>query len=243
MGVNSLYDMDFEKAIEIIYPKYLLMNTLSLLPDTIMLPVDISPLVQGAYDDLGVNVDKRLFEQYDKAKKEYETMIAKKESRADVFRIGCPDGGNHGDMVDWVSTKREDKNDKQAEATVRDIEDSLEVIILWRDSENRLRLFPWIEEREGIADYELHPGYMPDEQVARILASCTISLPLRGKQIDDAIEELDDGRFSEWWKSYWLNGELFLVLDKNKSCELAGHTIKYSWEIGLEMFCGRGVDE
>jgi CRISPR-associated endonuclease/helicase Cas3 len=238
-GVASRDDMLFEEVIENIYPRYLLMNTVLLLPDSIALPADISPLVQSAYDDRSADVDERLAERYAAAKGTYDFTVDDKEARARAFQIRGPDGGVHRNMVDWIDVERDDANDKKAEASVRDTEDNLEVIVLWRDGTGRLRLFPWIEERENLGDYELHPGYAPEESVARALAVCTVSLPLhKDWQIDGAIRELESSGPPDWQESHWLAGELFLILDEEFRCELIGFDVKYGWETGLQFHYG-----
>jgi CRISPR-associated endonuclease/helicase Cas3 len=260
-GVESKKEMLFAEAIEKIYPRYLLMNTLLLLPPCIILPTDISPLVQSAYDAKGVdiekniqrervsaerdhnvketNIDEDIAQQYMDAKINYEDEIHNKRGKAGAFQIGFPNGGSERTMVNWLNIERKDARDakaNEAEASVRDTEDRLEVIVLWRDKESRLRLFPWIEEYTEIGDYELSPYYTPAEHVAKRLASCTVSLPIYNDgQIGEAIDVLEKEGHVAWQKSPWLNGELFLILDENKRGRLVGYEMSYSCEKGLEM--------
>ncbi|MDR2162671.1 MAG: CRISPR-associated helicase Cas3' [Clostridiales Family XIII bacterium] len=235
-GVLSPNEMNFKEAIEKIYPRYLLMNTVLLLSTSITLPSDISHLVQNAYDDRGLDTSGDIAEKYALAKNDYDSIVNDKKTRARDFQIGGPSGGYDKNMVGWIDIERNDTNDKEAEASVRDTEDSLEVIMLWRDADKRLRLFPWIEEREGMGNYELNPDYTPDESVARVLASCTVNLPIRKDwQIDLAIKQLEEEGFPAWQKSYWLAGELFLILDEEMYCDFIGYSVRYSWETGLEM--------
>jgi hypothetical protein len=212
------------------------MNAVSLLPDSVAIPADISRLVQDAYDDGGVDVCETLTDSYASAKNEYDFIVNDKESRARAFRINDAAGGYDENMVGWIDATRKDTNDKQAEASVRDTEDSLEVIVLWRDSGGRLRLLPWIEKIAGVKEYELDQYYTPDESVARALAFCTVNLPLhKDWQIDRAIKELESEGFSAWQDSYWLEGELFLILNESMHCELIGYEVRYTWEKGLKM--------
>jgi CRISPR-associated endonuclease/helicase Cas3 len=243
IGVKSRENMLFEDAITEIYPQYLLMNTVHLLPDSVLLPDDISPLVQNTYDDSGVDIDERLFDQYAIARGDYDRIISQKEERANDFQIGDPSKVAIKNMVNWIDIERNDGKNNEAEASVRDTEDSLEVIVLMRDQENRLRLLPEIERIAGIGDYELSRDYAPNDAVAKILASCTIRLPFRKDwQISKVIKELEQ-ELREWQQSYWLRGELFLILDANMRCELAGYEVEYSGDRGLRLYWKRGKDE
>jgi hypothetical protein len=95
-----------------------------------------------------------------------------------------------------------------------------------------------------MGNYELNPDYTPDESVARVLASCTINLPLREDwQIDRAIKQLEEEGFPAWQTSYWLAGELFLILDEEMCCDFMGYSVRYSWEKGLEMHYTKKEDE
>jgi CRISPR-associated endonuclease/helicase Cas3 len=243
IGVKSRENMLFEDAITEIYPQYLLMNTVQLLPDSVLLPDDISILVQNTYDDNGVDIGEHLFDQYAIAKRDYDEIISQKEERANDFQIGAPGQTITGNMVNWINVERSDGKNKEAEASVRDTEDSLEVIVLMRDQESRLRLLPVIEKISNIGDYELFRDYVPNEAVAKILASCTIRLPFRKDwQISKAIKELEQ-ELQEWQQSHWLKGELFLILDENMHCKLAGCEVEYSEDKGLELHWKRGKNE
>ena len=110
---------DSEKAHnkESVYSNYLLERTRRLLPGTIKLPDDISPLVNSTYDGsdgLG--------------KPEYDMMIADKQSRADAFRLSEPNRG-YPTIVGLLQHSVSD-SDKAAEASVRDGEDAIEVVLI-----------------------------------------------------------------------------------------------------------------
>lgn len=102
---------------ENVYSYYLLERTRQLLPDTIKLPDDISHLVNSAYDDSD-----------GPGKPEYEMMIAGKQSRASAFRLSEPNGG-YPSIVGLLQHAVSD-SDKAAEASVRDGEDAIEVVLI-----------------------------------------------------------------------------------------------------------------
>jgi len=102
---------------QVIYGEYLLERTRQLLPAKIKLPDDIAFLVNAAYDGSDV-----------KGIAEYKFKIEDKKRRAEVFQLEEPDGG-HPSITGLL---RQAVNDsaKDAEMSVRDGEDALEVIII-----------------------------------------------------------------------------------------------------------------
>lgn len=217
----------FEKDTENIYGKYLLLRTKARLPKFIILPGDISSLVQDVYGDesqfLSISPD------YLKAKADHEKYIAKKEKRAKDFRIGQP--WPEGNISSWLET---DVSDKSGEAAVRDSDESIEVLLIQKRKDGELCLLPWIEKGRIIAKNET-----PDEELSMAIARCSVRLPAilcAPWMIDETIKQLEDfcrEQLCQWQKSYWLSGQLFLVLDEKYSVNLCGYHIVYDKNIGL----------
>jgi hypothetical protein len=127
----------------------------------------------------------------------------------------------------------DDPSGKRGEAAVRDIEDSLEVLVVQRRG-NDYYMLPWLAKLRG----RKIPSNMPPEtELARALAECSIQLPRElCWKVDNTIRELEKIALLElrgWQQSPWLKGELFLVLDEKLSTELCGYHLQYDQDYGM----------
>ncbi|MFA5625489.1 MAG: CRISPR-associated helicase Cas3' [Bradymonadales bacterium] len=215
---------------QIIYSEYLLMRSQSLLKDRIVLPDDIAPLVQRTYSNEALPVAD--VEKLENARRKHNKDKEDKEYKAETFRIKKP--WSRSMLTSWLSTDVPIGSDKEAEAAVRDIDSSLEIIVLQAHGEDDLRFLPWIESGRRL------PSHMPPPSaLAQRLARCSLSMPpglASPYVIADTIKalELDNNRrVAAWQKSPWLKGELFLILDKDLRTTVCGHHISYSRECGL----------
>lgn len=222
-------DEAFEAGTATVYGEYLLLRTKALLPHRLILPDDISQLVQDAYDD-----ERHLFPEppgYQEAKRKQDGLIADKEKRAQDFQIDPPWPGPWQNLASWLDT---DVSDRRGEAAVRDTDESLEVLLVQAKDKGRLCLLPWVENGR-----EIPPNEMPDAKCAQAIARQSVRLPpelCKPWVIDKTIEELERlniERLSEWQKSHWLKGALALILDDKYSARLCGYRLTYDQEYGL----------
>ena len=217
----------FEAGTEEIYGKYLLMRTIACLPQRLVLPQDISKLVQDVYND-GCHL-LPASPEYDIAASEHKERIADKEKRAKDFRIGRP--WQEGNLSGWLNT---DVSDKSGEAAVRDGDESIEVLLIQKKRDGKLYFLPWIENGRELAQNETPAG-----ELARALACCCVRLPAilcAPWIIDSTIKTLEDiGRqqLFEWQKSPWLAGELVLILNEECSTSLGDYRLVYDQHFGL----------
>jgi CRISPR-associated endonuclease/helicase Cas3 len=231
--ISGMSDSGFDRGAELVYGKYLLMNTRALLPPQITLPDDISRLVQEAYHSEGVSVPLALQEEYKEAKNKHEQRIDKKINKARDFQISDP-YKRLDDLVGWLDTSiTDDPSGKRGEATVRDTEDTLEVLVVQRRA-GEYYMLPWLAKFKG-RKIPLHT--LPDVELARAMAECSIQLPRElCWNMDETISELEKislKELSAWQQSPWLKGELFLVLDENLSTELCGYHLQYDQSYGM----------
>lgn len=233
----------FDRGAELVYGKYLLMNTRELLPSSITLPDDIPQLVQKTYWPEGVPVPTELQQEYEAAKKEQEQRIDKKIAKARDFQISDP-YKRTGDLVGWLDTSvTDDPSGKRGEATVRDAEDSLEILVVQRRGKEYCML-PWLAKFKG---QKIPSDVTPEIELARAMAECSIQLPRAlCWKLDDTIKELEKIVLQElrtWQQSPWLKGELFLVLDEQLGTELCGYHLQYDQRYGmLSKKIGEGDD-
>src|SRR5690554_6442472 len=88
--IAGISDSGLDRGAELIYGKYLLMNTRALLPSHITLPDDIPQLVQETYRPDGLPMPPELQEEYKEAKSKHDQRIAKKIAKAHDFQISDP---------------------------------------------------------------------------------------------------------------------------------------------------------
>ncbi len=212
----------YGEANEAIYEKYFLMKTDSLLKKTINIPEDISSLVQKTYaekveKDAAMRVSQEQCEQHrDKAK-----------CKAQDFQIDKPRNAKsiHG-WLDWAQQGL-GQNEIRGQATVRDIKETLEIILLQKTKEEYFLL-------DGIKIADL-PPYEKEQRIARQVIRLPAALTPEYK-MDAIIHELETRtrkEFRDWQNSVWLKGELALVLDEHKRTNFEGWRLQYSDKIGL----------
>ncbi|MGI5901003.1 MAG: CRISPR-associated helicase Cas3' [Desulfitobacteriia bacterium] len=228
MGVEG---DDFEAGTKAVYGKYLLMRTKAFLPQKVILPKDIPQLVQHVYDSsLKISPEPL---GYLEAKKIWEKQKQDKETRAQNFQIDKIWSGSEYNLIGWLDTDVP-FSERHGEAAVRDIDESIEVLLVQEKKDANLYFLPWIEN--GCA---LPVDEIPDAHTARAIARQRIRLPrvfcLPGV-IDRTIEELEylnGKRLFQWQESPWLKGELVLIVDEQFRASLGGYSLIYDQKYGL----------
>ena len=231
MGVK---EEGFEEGSETIYGRYLLLRTKALLPQRITLPGDIPQLVQDVYDE---NLDPEPeLPGYREAKQKQEKQIDDKQKRAKDFQICPPWPKTSLNIAGWLDT---DVSDKRGEAAVRDTDESIEVLLIQERKDGEMCFLPWVKTDHKPVTCGISPYEVPDNKTAMLLACQRIRLPhafcvpwMIEKTIAE-LEQLNNERLSEWQKSPWLKGELFLILDDKYSTHLNGYHLVYDRDYGL----------
>ena len=223
LGINSLGD--YGDANEAIYEKYWLMKTDHFLPNTVQLPNDISRLVQAVYDP---ETDESI-SGIEEPRHDEEVVVKKEDSKAKAYQIDTP--YPHEDIHGWLDRDREGAgNDATAEAAVRDIKESIEVVLV---------------QHTANGDY-LVDGRSLDDVSDDVIAQQLIRLPNAvtsniAKAIDK-LERLTEKYYHNWQNSIWLKGMIALPLDQKLKTEFNGWLIHYSKDLGL-MYEKDGEDE
>lgn len=198
---------------KIIYTPWLLNKTLNSLPEEILLPDDISPLVQKVYSAV---------EESSEDYKEYVWEIAKMKSEAQKFLLPKPDRRSLHNLLDH------DVNDSDGNVAVRLGDTTVEVILLKQNADGAVMLL----DGTPIADKPSEKDYM-------VIANQTIRLPnaiAANRKTDDVIKALDNNNksVSVLSKSYLTADTPVLLLDDNNRGELLGYELEYSYEYGLK---------
>lgn len=215
-----------------IYKRYPLMRTRALLPERILLPCDVPSLVQDVYDDnAALPYEPPL---YAEAREEWFALTARKERRADTFRICPPWLEPTATLVGWLSAGVESLHEdvsqalseQAGEAKVRDGDESFEVILLV-EAKGAPKFLPWVEGGQtipiGAITYNLAQA-LARQRIRMPRPLCT---PWMIQKTIAELEELNAERFAVWRDSPWLNGELFLPMDERLTAKLNGYVLRY----------------
>lgn len=235
-------DGELEPGSRAIYGEWLLKRTQVLLPERILLPDDISPLVQAAYAE----PEEALPAEWQTSKEAYEKRIKDQQARAKAYCLKKPSASRKTTrrVKTLVGLLDNDAgSDPKAEAAVRDGDPSIDVLVVRRRADGQICFLPWQNGGRSIPLDEV-----PEETLARQLARQKLRLPHRfctPWQIDQTISELEQqSAFSgEWQKSSWLKGELFLVLDDELRGVLCGCDLQYQQNTGLLVMKQEEKDE
>ena len=237
-------ETEFDKGSTTVYGAYLLLKTKAFLKNTIQMPEDIPKLVQQSYEEgydaemvvrLSDGCDRNVIQAAcTQAKKEYERIISDKKSRSETFQIMNPKV-QEKDLVGWLKADRKDSSGKRGEATVRDTDSSLEVLVVMKKDDGYIYTLPWLPE---YADTRIDG--VPGDELAKAIAGCSVSLPAcftATWNIDQVIAELEtvalEHHLDDWYESYWLEGELFLVLNEEYGTPLLDKILIYNEKYGL----------
>lgn len=223
LGINA--PGDYGDANEAIYEKYWLMKTDHYLPDKLTLPDDISKLVQLVYDPA---TDKDV-PHIAEPKHDEQVAVGKEKSKAAVYQIATPDPA--ADLRGWLDRDQQGiDNDATAEAAVRDIKESIEVVLVQHTADG-----DFLVDGRSLDE-------VPDEVIAQQLIRLPNAVtPDIGKAIDK-LEKITEKYYHHWQDSIWLKGMIALPLDQQLAIDFNGWQIHYSSDQGL-MYKKDGEDE
>lgn len=213
-----------------IYGLAALLRGAAVLGDEIALPDDIAPLVRRAYDANLQSPDgwERRWAEAGSAER---LRTSDQQHRASTYLLDEPrEPENLNGFID-VDAGDPELNDARGQSQVRDSDDSLEVIAVWRDDDGTLRLPDCAPQHGGAILPTGLPWGRNEEGLARAMAACTLPLPrsmTHERVIDAVIEALEravDG--SAWQASHWVAGQLVLPFDSTNSARVAGFHLHY----------------
>ncbi|MFJ4683746.1 CRISPR-associated helicase Cas3' [Streptomyces sp. NPDC088789] len=205
------------------------------------LPDDISPLVQRAYGDEPFE-PAEWAEAAEQAGERHRALLAKKKHKAEGFLL-APVRRPGRPVYGWLEAHAGDADDSgKGRAQVRDSDETLEVLVVQRLADGRLRTVPWLDGGApgGRGGLELPTDFPPGRRAAEAVAACALTLPGRFSapwMIDRTIAELEKFLVPAWQvkECPWLAGELLLVLDERCQTRLAGYEVSYSPADGLRV--------
>lgn len=220
----------YDQGSEAIYGKWLLYRTWKFLKNEICLPDDIPVLVENVYDE---NFEEILTADEKAIFLDYRNSQKQKRIRAEQFCIPTPSNSRSpiiNSIEGMLDTSINDKSD--AEATVRDGDGSIEVIIMKNNNNGTISYVPWQNQGQ-----KLLAEYMPCREDVKKISMQKVRLPrifnYNWNDVIDELKSVTQTNLPEWIKSPTLKGELFLLLDENNEALLAGKRILYTKQEGL----------
>ncbi|MGW8375657.1 CRISPR-associated helicase Cas3' [Streptomyces sp. ODS28] len=207
----------------------------------VRLPVDISPLVQGAYG-AAPQGPEGWQEALAAAETTDEAYRSRQKEKARTYRLAGPKPPGRS-LLGWIDAGVGDADDTPAgRAQVRDAEDPVEVLVVQRTSEGSLRTLPHLPpDQQGRVrgGLKLPTDAPPGPHRARAVAASALRLPHHFcfMAADRAVAELEELYIEAWQgrECHWLAGQLILALDEDCQCSLAGFELHYSPDDGLEV--------
>lgn len=199
----------------------------------VRLPADVPAIVDAAYA-VEPCCPAGWREAILDADREASRAGAERERRAEVWLLRKPRGSGQSSLVDWLgnSVGDVDEDSAQGQAQVRDAEDGIEVCVVQRRSSGTLHVLPWIPRLGGT---ELPAQAAPPEELARVVATCTLRLPaylVRGPGGANLLLSLDKAP-PAWRDSHWLGRQPVLILDDDLEATLGDFRLRYDREQGL----------
>lgn len=219
-------DAAYDEGTEKIYGEYLLEKTKSILSHEIVLPDDISSLVQKVYREPKGSDDALNISGYD----EYVKKRQNQKERAEQFLLSH--NGASGKTIENILRNEDITKEKFAESSVRDSASSIEVLLMKRGEDGRV-LFV----NESFGECYIDSWAVPDNEVGKRIAQERLRLPhvfcYNERKVIDELEERNIKELSSWQKCPWLQGELILLMDQEGRTELNGYIMSYDGEKGL----------
>ena len=210
---EALYD----KGSSYIYTDWLLTQTEKHLKDVFCLPNDISLLVEKVYEK------PDMYKLNDAEIEYYECFIKEKDDkrkRANHFRITKVNGRFMTGLLD----------SKDALSNVRDGDDSIEAILLIKSNDKQIALLPWQSEGRQLSREEV-----PSYEEALIIQRQKIKLPNSFSKFhwEETNKALKNNEIEAWNDNSILKGESYVLLDADRTTEIAGYRINYDQKKGL----------
>ncbi len=226
----------FDQGTRAVYAEAILLRTAAVLHrrDVVRLPADIAPLVETVYGNSSEFVPESWRRALDAATRDLKNAQAKQRQAADSYRLGAVNPQRRT-LIGWVSGPDVDPElSPPGRATVRDTEETLEVVVLQHDGSGGFFIPAWIE-RGGRG--QIPSNEVPDARLTRTILGCMLRLPIgmcRGNALDRHIQTLErEFELQAWHSSPALRGELVLALDMEGRGRLNEFDVSYSPEDGF----------
>lgn len=221
-GAKSLGDYGLNSYI---YEDYYLTKTDYFLPAELKLPDNTAPLIQKVYDP--GDDDEVPFSGIKKLHHELELKLSKKKTDAKTYQIDNPRPADtlHG----WLDNDKNDAdtNEAVAQATVRDIQPTIETVLVVKDNGGHY----WLADHRGGRPLST----VSDEQISEETIRLPYAVCSHGNLADliDQLKTQTKQSFPTWRNSIWLRNALALELNTDLATEFNGYRLQYSPQVGM----------
>lgn len=219
---------EIDSGTEAVYGKWLLKQTEKYLPDKLTIPKCIPELVRKVYSDA-----ETADEDWDR----YCSELNDKKEKAKKYCINAGSIKKHHDLDHFIND--DVGNSTDAEASVRDSSETIEVLLMCERENGYLHFLPW--RNNGAA---VDTTCAPAENETLAIARERVRLPAwfsKKYNYDKTIKQLR-ALPERWQDEPLLKGELMLILNEELETELTGRKLRYSREYGLEEIKEEGED-
>lgn len=226
---------DFNSGSSAVYGDYLLARSqyyLDCLGSSILLPEDISLLVQKVYGDEDILLKGECKEKYQEAKDNHQSCLKKKERMAKSFRLANPEleiDANDEDctLIGWLNRNVRDDSEEAGNAQVRDIQATIEVVALKKVG-NGYGIFG----HNGDISENI-PKFAMEITRQTIRLGNSIVLKEGENSLIQFLEDYNRKHLSNWQDLPWLKGMLGIIFDENQEFQLPKTKIRYDEKYGL----------
>lgn len=219
-----------------IYDESLLLNTASILSvnnqaPQIRVPQQVQELVEQTYDRCPSVASEVWSERLSEARDRFQFNEEQRARRAQQAAI--PSCTSTQNLWGFSSTQNDSRTEEKVVAQVRDMQESIEAIIIFSsDGGYRLAYPP-----PGV-ESELSLDTVPSSDQARWLARSTVRIP--GYVVGEATLTAFPNQLENFYPEAWqvspdLRNQLFLVLRQDSDTKLGEYYVKYTRELGLEL--------
>ena len=215
-----------------VYSEWILYRTKKYIPETIIIPDDVPNLVNNVYSE--PYEEEKSYPEY----KDYERGVNDKRTRAEEYCIKSSLINSRRSTLAMLM-ENETGNSTNAEAAVRDTDETIETIVLCVGN-NGMYHFASNDNSDIILD---STSAISEEMALRVSRE-RIKLPFYfARYYFDETENTINQMPERWQENPYLKGELLMLLDEFKEVVIAGKKLRYDGKYGLTEFEKGGENE
>lgn len=220
-----------------VYSEAILLRTLAALDgkNELSLPAETAPLVEKVYGIDDAFIPESWQAAIDEATATHDVEQKAKREKASSYLLPSV-AVERPTLIGWITGPDVDPElTPPGRATVRDSDESLEVIVLQRTPDGTFQTPAWLASGGG---QQIPDNEIPSSALTRTILGCMMRLPIgmcRGNALDRHIRSLEKSfALPAWHGSAALRGELVLALDLDGRAQLNEFDLNYSPEDGFD---------
>lgn len=222
----------FDPGSESVYGGYRLLASAAALSDNFAegawcIRHDLYPKVE-AVGTGSITVPSEWESEFQQAQRDHNQAVKNAYRRASAHQISTPGRTNNdlGRALSGADTLDADRSEEIVAASVRDIEPSLEAILVM-EHDGLLYPLPWLTagQTDAISETQAPPTWL-----SKLLADSTVRLPrwlVPPYQVDEAIDSLEATRIGAWQSDFRLKGQLVLTIDSDFRGQVLGTHFRF----------------